>query len=147
MPKYIDADEFVKITREWYCEQCQKRKGMKRGKLQFVYEIGGVPCWACNVDDMISDIEDFPAADVEPKQKWVSVEDELPEDHRMVLCYTPVDGYICVGFCLTYDWAGKKLTKWNIVTAMRSTKTLTKKVTHWMEIPTPPKEDKSGEDL
>lgn len=82
------------------------------------------------------------AADVEPKQKWISVEDELPEDHRMVLCYTPVDGYICVGFCLTYDWGSKKLTKWNIVTAMRSTKTLTKKVTHWMEIPVPPKEEK-----
>ena len=97
--------------------------------------------------EVVDDIRDFPAADVEPKQKWFSVEDELPEDHRMVLCYTPVDGYICVGFYRTYDWAGKKVTKWNIVTAMRSTKTLTKKVTHWMPLPEPPKEDKSGEDL
>lgn len=64
MPKYIDADEFVKKKREWYCEQCQKRKGMKHGKLKFVYEIGGAPCRACDVDDVISDIEDFPAADV-----------------------------------------------------------------------------------
>jgi rubrerythrin len=85
MPKYIDADEFVKINREWYCEQCQKRKGMKRGKLQFVYEIGGAPCRACDVDDVISDIEDFPAADVEPVRhgRWI---DENPEsflDPRM----------------------------------------------------------------
>lgn len=66
MPKYIDADEFVKKNREWYCEQCEKRKGMKRGRLRFVYEIGGAPCRACDVDDVISDIEDFPAADVVP---------------------------------------------------------------------------------
>ncbi len=66
MPKYIDADEFVRLKREWYCEQCEKRKGMKRGKLQFVYEIGDAPCRACDVDDVISDIEDFPEANVEP---------------------------------------------------------------------------------
>ena len=67
MPKYIDADEFVSLKREWYCDQCEKRKGMKRGRLQFVYEIGGPPCRACDVDDMISDIEAFPAVDMEPK--------------------------------------------------------------------------------
>lgn len=96
----------------------------------------GEPC------EEVKRIKAIPAADVESKQKWVSVEDELPEDYRMVLCYTPVDGYICVGFYRTYNWAGKKLTKWNIVTAMRSTKTLTKKVTHWMPLPEPPKEEK-----
>lgn len=76
-PKYIDADEFVKDKREWYCEQCLKRKGMKRGKLQFVYEIGELPCRACDVDDVISDIEDFPAADVEPVRhgRWVWTDD------------------------------------------------------------------------
>ncbi|MBQ3955240.1 MAG: hypothetical protein II680_05070 [Clostridia bacterium] len=79
MPKYIDADEFVSLKREWYCDQCEKRKGMKRGRLQIVYEIGGPPCRACDVDDMISDIEDFPAADVEPKQRWISVTERLPE--------------------------------------------------------------------
>lgn len=120
MPKddYILRSDALKAT----CENCTEH-----------YVCNG----KCDDTDRLRKI---PAADVETKQKWVSAEDELPEDHRMVLCYTPVDGYICVGFCLTYDWAGKKLTKWNIVTAMRSTKTLTKKVTHWMEIPVPPKE-------
>ena len=95
MPKYIDADEFVKKMREWCCEQCLKRKGMKRGKLQFVYEIGDVPCRACDVDDVISDIEDFPAADVEPKRKWVSVKERLPEEKisPMTIDYTE---YPCV---------------------------------------------------
>ena len=82
MPKYIDADEFVSLTREWYCEACEKRKGMKRGRLQFVYEIGGAPCRACDVDDVISDIEEFPAADVEPVAHgyWVKSTGMMPPE-------------------------------------------------------------------
>lgn len=73
MPKYIDVEAFVKEKREWYCAQCEKRKSMKRGRLQFVYEIGDAPCRACYIDDMISDIEDLPAADVEPVRygRWI----------------------------------------------------------------------------
>lgn len=105
MPKYIDADEFVRLKREWYCEQCLKRKGMKRGKLQFVYEIGDAPCRACDVDDVISDIEDFPAADVEPKRKtgrWSVIEGKIRRDidKRIVKCklcgnYLSMEGVNC----------------------------------------------------
>jgi NADH pyrophosphatase NudC (nudix superfamily) len=93
MPKYIDADEFVRLKREWYCEQCEKRKGMKRGRLQFVYEIGDAPCRACNVDDMISDIEDFPAADVEPVRhgRWI---DENPASFWDPLMHCSVCGEV-----------------------------------------------------
>lgn len=75
MPKYIDVEAFVKEKREWYCAQCEKRKSMKRGRLQFVYEIGDAPCRACYIDDMISDIEDLPAADVEPvgRGRWIPI--------------------------------------------------------------------------
>ena len=85
MSKYIDADEFVKKNREWYCKQCEKRKGMKHGKLKFVYEIGDAPCRACDVDDVISDIEDFPAADVEPVRhgRWIDENSASPLDPRM----------------------------------------------------------------
>ena len=90
-------------------------------------------------------LNNLPAADVEPKRKWIPVTERLPEEHEMVLCYTPVDDYMCVGFVRKYKWGGKTLLKWNIITAMRSTKILTKKVTHWMPLPEPPKGEDDAE--
>jgi hypothetical protein len=145
MSKYIDADEFVKIKREWYCEQCLKRKGMKRGKLQFVYEIGGAPCRACDVDDMISDIEDFPAADVEPKRKWIPVTERLPEPvsaqtrrkTKPVLLYSPKGGFY-VGWYFGKDYRGHHLFRNR--TSRDSLQYITTEVTHWMLLPEPPEE-------
>ena len=56
----------------------------------------------------------------------------------------PSDGILCVGY-----YAGKDERqhrhKWRLVTAMRSTQTLTKKVTHWMPLPKAPKEEKKDD--
>ena len=70
-------------------------------------------------------------------QEWISVDDRLPENDVMVIGYTPCDGFMFVGYYHEepkYDWK-----VWRIVTAMRSTKVMTKKVTHWMPLPQPPK--------
>ena len=64
MTEYINRETFVADKRKQYCEDCHRRKGMKNGKMRFCYEIGGVPCRACGIDDMFNDIEDYPAADV-----------------------------------------------------------------------------------
>lgn len=64
--EYISKNDFIKEARKRYCENCEKRKGMKSGKMQFLYEIGEAPCRACYVDDMIDEVENFPAADVVP---------------------------------------------------------------------------------
>lgn len=72
-------------------------------------------------------------------QEWISVDDRLPENDVMVIGYTPCDGFMFVGYYHEepkYDWK-----VWRIVTAMRSTKVMTKKVTHWMPLPQPPKEE------
>lgn len=79
---------------------------------------------------------------------WISVNDRMPEDETMVIGYTPVDGYMFVGFHRTYVSADYCWSAWYIVTSMRSTKKITKKVTHWMPLPEPPKEeddDRQGE--
>lgn len=72
MAEYIDRQAFLEEQRHLYCENCAKRKGMKRGKMQFVYEIGDAPCRSCGYGDVLDDLEDFPAADVRPvvQGKW-----------------------------------------------------------------------------
>lgn len=66
--EYIEREAFITRQRELYCQNCDRRRGMKDGKLtkRFVYPIGGAPCRACDVDDMINSVEDYPAADVAP---------------------------------------------------------------------------------
>ena len=56
--RLIDADAFIKNRTEISCENCDRRRGMKNGKLKFVYEIGGVPCRACDIGDMIDCVDD-----------------------------------------------------------------------------------------
>jgi NADH pyrophosphatase NudC (nudix superfamily) len=80
--EYISKTAFLDQKRKQYCEDCERRKGMKNGKYKMLYEIGDAPCRACSVDDMLNDVEDFPAADVEPVRhgEWVynSPEDNIP---------------------------------------------------------------------
>jgi len=64
MAEFIDKQAFLEEQRHLYCENCEKRKGMKCGKMQFVYEIGDAPCRACGYGDVLDELEDFPAADV-----------------------------------------------------------------------------------
>ena len=66
MADYIDREAFITDKRKQYCTDCNRRKGMKNGKVRFCYEIGDAPCRACDVDYMINDIENYPAADVTP---------------------------------------------------------------------------------
>lgn len=72
---------------------------------------------------------------------WISVNDRLPPDGLMVIGYTPCDGYMFVGFYRESKIGNYNWSKWFIVTAMRSTQKMTKKVTHWMPLPDPPKKD------
>ena len=51
--RLIDADAAIKYLREFRCKDCDKRKGMKNGKIRFCYEIGDAPCRACDIGDTI----------------------------------------------------------------------------------------------
>lgn len=58
--RLIDADAFEARARAVYCDDCDRRKGVKNGKVRTVYGIGDVPCRACETGDMLCDIEDCP---------------------------------------------------------------------------------------
>lgn len=68
--EYIRRDEFIAQKIEQYCAGCDRRKNSK-GK--YVYAIGDAPCRACGIHDMLSDVEDFQAADVREnvRGKWI----------------------------------------------------------------------------
>ena len=61
--RLIDADALISDTIKTYCADCDRRKGMKRGKMALIYEIGDVPCRACGTGDMIETLEDAPTVD------------------------------------------------------------------------------------
>lgn len=103
MAEYIDREAFVKEQRHLYCENCARRKGMKNGKMRFVYEIGDAPCRACGYGDVLDDLEDYPAADVRPVVFCRDCKHRDPEDHKCDCgqleragCVFPVDdNYFC----------------------------------------------------
>ena len=72
--------------------------------------------------------------------KWIPVTERLPVDEELVLILCK-NGAMFVGYC------GKQYVdferRWRIKTALNSTKLLNLgRVTHWMPLPEPPKEEK-----
>ena len=51
--RLIDADATIEYLRECRCKDCDRRKGMKNGKIRFCYEIGEAPCRACDIGNTI----------------------------------------------------------------------------------------------
>lgn len=99
--EYIEREAFVEQKRKQYCEDCNRRKGFKRGQYKILYEIGEAPCRACEIDDMLNDVEDFPAADVRPVKRghWV----KRMEEHATTkyTSFTPI--WSCSECGLEYD--------------------------------------------
>ena len=93
-----------------------------------------------HTDNLISKLDEL-INNSEDKLHWISVTEQLPKDHKMVIGFTPCDGYMFVGYHVTSFYNNRDFSYWNIITAMRSTKKMTKKVTHWIPLPTPPKEE------
>ena len=69
MAEYIDRDGYIKLQRELHCKNCPKREGTRNGKKQELYPFGGVVCRACELNDALDALEDFPAADVAPVKR------------------------------------------------------------------------------
>lgn len=77
--RLIDADALIDEIRSFRCSDCERRKGIKNGKMKFVYDIGDVPCRACDIGDMIDTLDEAPTIG-----GWISVKDRLPEQHDTI---------------------------------------------------------------
>lgn len=117
------AREMCHLSKE--CETCQICDERYHGD--------GEPCYfQCVAKEIIKH-------GYRKQSEWISVEERLPRSEQMVLCYTPCDGFMFVGFYREVKPNPYWKSYWNIITAMRSTKKMTKKVTHWMPLPEAPK--------
>ena len=100
MAEYIEREAFLAEQRHLYCENCARRKGMKNGKMRFVYEIGDAPCRACGYGDVLDDIEGFPAADVRPVVtcadcKWWTKQEASLQGRCKLLQIYPTGAWFC----------------------------------------------------
>ena len=87
--EYIEREAFIADQRHLYCENCARRKGMKNGKMKFVYDIGEAPCRACDIGDMLDAVEDYPAADVVARDcydRLLAENDALRKERPVVRC-------------------------------------------------------------
>lgn len=79
-------------------------------------------------------VADIPASDVQPVDRWISVEDRLPATRKTVLIYDEYEG-VSAGY---YDSDYAKFR--SIEDVYRSCN-----VTHWQPIPEPPKEGEQND--
>lgn len=130
MAEYIEREAFLASMRNLYCKDCNRRKGMKNGKLKTLYEIGEAPCRACGIDDVLSDVEDFPAADVR-SAVWTPVTEMLPDFEGSLLCMRKTAFGLSGQEVLYYE--DGEFSYDGIERLAGGT------VTHWMPLPHPPK--------
>ncbi len=82
--RLIDSNAVVQYLREFRCADCDRRKGMKNGKVRFCYEIGDAPCRACDIGDTI---EYFLDEDIAPTIDAIPVEwlEKVRKDDRLTI--------------------------------------------------------------
>lgn len=64
MSRFADVDVILDTVFEVHCKECERRKGIKNGKLKVIYEVGEAPCKSCGVNDMREYLEDAPTTNV-----------------------------------------------------------------------------------
>ena len=87
--RLIDADATIKYLHEFRCKDCDRRKGMRNGKIRFCYEIGDAPCRACDIGDTI---DYFLDEDISPTIDAVPVVRCKDCEHGSLYCTEDVCG-------------------------------------------------------
>lgn len=123
MAEYIEKKKLVNALKMWLMDL---ENDMNKGDYGELCENKGA---REAVESCICEAEEQPAADVQPVNQWISVDDKLPDDCVEVLVYD-TDCGIVIG------WYDKE--KGDFAADFIS---LLDAVTHWQPLPEPPKED------
>ena len=101
----------------------------------------GVRCRACAYADAMDFIDAIPAADVQPVNQWISVEDRLPESEKEVLVwykYTWGAAPTSYGFGINVWYSNAK--QWRDGCLLKGVEVL-----YWQPLPEPPKDGEANE--
>lgn len=103
-------------------------------------EAGGFTDYS-NYSNLWDEVDDMPAADVQPVDRWISCKDRLPEENILVLCYarsTTGEGndYFLGALAHGEFWFFKVNDIGHV-----SYPVLHWEITHWQPLPESPKED------
>lgn len=121
MDEYISREETLKAFR---LTAKNPNKDYQRGMQDTI---------DCLVPEVIADI---PSADVQPVNRWISVEDRLPESRKEVLVwyrYTWGDGSTSYGFGINRWYSNAK--QWRDGCLLKGVEVL-----YWQSLPEPPKD-------
>lgn len=122
MDEYISREETVKVL----CEKCRS----------YYYHDGQcIHRDACAVGV----IQTVPVADVQPVDRWVSIEDSLPKPYSKVILYTKYKA-IAYGFFRGEYYEGKPLFSMTMSNNAENSWYEEVRITHWQPLPAPPKE-------
>jgi hypothetical protein len=126
MAQYKDIDEILRQLDEYYITAIvqQKHDDVPEDHKKHWKGVQSGINYARNT------IIEAPTADVEPKSKWISVNDELPEKFTNVLCLYPSKNY---GSNIAVDYM--ESDRGYFAEQFRYGEP-----THWMPLPTPPTE-------
>ena len=106
-------------------------EALKTKDVKALYKIKGAKEILNAIDN---DLSFIPAADVQPVDRWISVDDKLPDTVDDCLVWYSCDTAfgksksVGISFCSRNDWYTKHLNGDNIV------------VLYWMPLPEPPKD-------
>lgn len=134
MSRLIDADALIATIMKNRCLDCDRRKGVKHGKITFLYDFGEAPCRACDVSDMIDTLDNAPTI-----CGWISVKDALPKtDAEVLTTYIYADrpniGYV---ESASYFDDGDGKGHWNSIWDEYSIRRVRKTTIAWMPMPKP----------
>jgi len=100
MRRLIDANALMDKLLGQYCKDCERRKGLKRGKQTVLYGIGDVPCRSCVVDDMTDELAEAPTIDPVRHGRW-----EIYDTYKQTIDGRTFDGWCECSECRTmYPW-------------------------------------------